>query len=199
MLESKLASNWGWVVARGVAAILFGFFALAQPGITLMSLLTVFAVFLFFEGIANVMSAVRGGRAGETHWGTLLIEGLLSIGIAVLAVLSPARMALALVFVMGVWAVLGGALRIGAAIRLRKVIEHEWVLGLSGLFAIAFGIFLLFRPVVGTLALVWWLGAFAIVEGIMLTVVGIRLRHVAHHLPGGGRRELPTGGLHEAR
>ena len=90
ILGSRLASNWGWVVARGVAGIIFGVLALAWPGATFMSLLMFFAVFVFFEGVANVISAVSGGRGDEPMWGTLLLEGLLSIGLAVLAVLAPA-------------------------------------------------------------------------------------------------------------
>ena len=96
-----------------------------------MSLLMLFAVFVFFEGVANVISAVSGGRAGESMWGTLLLEGLLSIGLAVLAVLAPARMAIAVVWTIGFWAIITGGLRIGAAIRLRKLIDHEWLMGIS--------------------------------------------------------------------
>ena len=88
MLERK----WGWVVARGVAGILFGIIALARPTATWFTLIMLFAVFAFFEGIANVISAAVGGREGEPRWGSLLVEGLLSIAVAVLAVLSPARM-----------------------------------------------------------------------------------------------------------
>jgi uncharacterized membrane protein HdeD (DUF308 family) len=197
MYASRLESNWGWVVARGIAGIIFGVLALAWPGATLISLLLVFAVFAFFEGIANVISAIVGGREGEPRWGTLLLEGILSIAVAGLIVLSPARMALAFVWVLGFWAVMTGALRIGAAIRLRKTIEHEWLLALDGALSIGFGLVLLFRPMIGTLALIWWLGAYAIAFGIMTTIVGFRLRgHLASHQ--GPRRGLPTEGLHQA-
>ena len=196
MLASRLASNWGWVVARGVAGIIFGVLALAWPGVTLLVLLMVFAAFAFVEGIENVVSAVKGGRAREARWGMLLVEGLLSIAVAVLAVLWPARMALALVWVMGVWAIVTGALRIGAAIRLRAVIAREWLLALAGVLSIAFGLVLLFRPLAGAVALVWWFGAYAIVFGVMMIAVGLRLRHADHLIEEGGGH-LPTGGLHQ--
>jgi len=189
VLGSKLASNWGWVVARGVAGIIFGVLALAWPGATFMTLLMFFAVFVFFEGVANVLSAVSGGRSEEPMWGTLLIEGLLSIALAVLAVLAPARMAVAVVWTIGLWAMITGALRIGAAVRLRRMIEHEWLLALSGLAAIAFGGLLLFRPMLGAIAMLWWLGAYEIVFGITMLAVGFRLRsELQHHEPGGRQR-----------
>jgi uncharacterized membrane protein HdeD (DUF308 family) len=159
-----------------------------------------FAVFAFFEGIANVISAAVGGREGEPRWGTLLVEGLLSIAVAVLAVLSPARMSLALVWVIGFWAILAGGFRIASAIRLRKIIDHEWAMGLAGVASIALGLILLFRPLAGALALIWWLGAYAIVFGVTMIVVGFRLRHLKHlHEGGTGGRELPTGGLPQSR
>jgi uncharacterized membrane protein HdeD (DUF308 family) len=196
MLERK----WGWVVARGVAGILFGIIALARPTATWFTLIMLFAVFAFFEGIANVISAVVGGREGEPRWGTLLVEGLLSIAVAVLAVLSPARMSLALVWVIGFWAILAGGFRIVSAIRLRKLIDHEWAMGIAGAASIVLGLILLFRPLAGALALIWWLGAYAIVFGVSMIVVGFELRHAKHlHEGGTGGRELPTGGLPQSR
>jgi uncharacterized membrane protein HdeD (DUF308 family) len=195
ILDSRLASNWGWVVARGVAGIIFGILALAWPGATFMSLLMLFAVFVFFEGIANVLSAVSGGRAREPMWGTLLLEGLLSIGLAVLAVLAPARMAIAVVWTIGFWAIITGALRIGAAVRLRKLLEHEWLMALSGLAAIGFGLFMLFRPAIGAIAMLWWLGAYELVFGVTMIAVGFRLRGELHHHERGGR---PRIGEHRA-
>jgi uncharacterized membrane protein HdeD (DUF308 family) len=190
IVGSRLASNWGWVVARGVAGIIFGVLALAWPGATFMSLLMLFAVFVFFEGIANVMSAVAGGRTGESMWGMLLLEGLLSIGLAVLAVLAPARMAMAVVWTIGFWAIITGGLRIGAALRLRKLIEHEWLMALSGVAAIGFGLLLLFRPMAGALVMLWWLGAYEIVFGMTMLAVGLRLRSELHHHQPGGRQRI---------
>jgi uncharacterized membrane protein HdeD (DUF308 family) len=194
MLERK----WGWVVARGVAGILFGLIALARPAATWFTLIILFAVFAFFEGIANVISAAVGGREGEPRWGTLLVEGLLSIAVAVLAVLSPARMSLALVWVIGFWAIIAGGFRIASAIRLRKIIDHEWAMGLAGAASIALGLILLFRPMAGALGLIWWLGAYAIIFGVSMLVVGFRLRHLEKLHERGSGGELPTGGLPHA-
>jgi uncharacterized membrane protein HdeD (DUF308 family) len=202
MLEkhTMLETKWGWVVARGVAGILFGLIALARPSATWFTLIMLFAVFAFFEGIANVISAAVGGRQGEPRWGTLLVEGLLSIAVGVLAVLSPARMSLALIWVIGFWAILAGGFRIASAIRLRKVIDHEWAMGIAGAASILLGFILLFRPMAGALGLIWWLGAYAIIFGASMIVVGFRLRHLKQlHEGGAGGRELPTGGLPQAR
>jgi uncharacterized membrane protein HdeD (DUF308 family) len=192
--ELGLASRWGWVVLRGVVAILFGFLAFSQPGTIGLTLVLMFAAYAFVSGIAALVSAARGGREGDSRWGTLLLEGLLYIAAGIVSVLWPAAAGLAFLWVIGVWAIVSGALEISSAFRLRRVMEHEWALGLAGLLSIAFGALVLFRPLVGGLAVVFWLGAYAVIFGVLQLVLGFRLRSyaVSH------RGDLPTtGGLQQ--
>src|SRR5262245_38196707 len=119
--ELGLASRWGWVVARGVIAILFGLIAFSRPGAMAFSMVLVFGCFAFAAGIATVISAARSGRAGDS-WGALLLEGLLGIAVGAIALLWPASTALAFVWLIGAWAIAAGVLEIVSAIKLRKVI-----------------------------------------------------------------------------
>jgi uncharacterized membrane protein HdeD (DUF308 family) len=184
--ELGIASRWGWVVLRGVFAIVLGFLAFAHPGTLGLTLVLMFAGYAFVSGIATFVTAVQGGRAGAPRWGTLMLEALLSIGVGIVAVLWPATTALAFIWVLGAWAVISGVLEMASAVRLRKLIEHEWALGLAGLLSFTFGALLLLRPALGGLAVVWWLGAYAVSFGILMIVVGFRLRGVAHALGDGG-------------
>jgi uncharacterized membrane protein HdeD (DUF308 family) len=176
-----LGLSWGWVVARGIACILLGVLALAWPGVTWMTLVALFAVFALAEGLANIVSAVRGGAAGRPRWWVLLLEGLLSVAAAIVAVMWPRATTLAFVWLLGVWGIVTGVLEIVAAVRLRAIIGREWALGMAGALSIAFGVVLLFRPAAGTLALIWWFGSYALVFGALLVGVGFRLRRFAHH------------------
>jgi uncharacterized membrane protein HdeD (DUF308 family) len=74
------------------------------------------------------------------------------------------------------------------------VIEHEWALGLAGLLSVAFGLLMLYRPIAGGVAVVWWLGAYALFFGVLMIVFGFRLRSFARSLRGA---ELPSEGLHQ--
>jgi len=188
---SGLASRWGWVVFRGVIGILFGIIAFARPGALGFSMLLVFGVYAFISGIATVIAAARSSRAGE-RWGALLFEGLLGIAIGVMAVLWPVSTAFAFVWLIAVWAIGSGVLEIISAVRLRKVISHEWALGIGGVLSIALGLLMLYRPVAGGLVVVWWLGAYALMFGIMMLIVGFRLRRLAH-----AGAHLPTEGLQQ--
>jgi len=191
-----LASRWGWVVFRGVIGVLFGLVAFTRPGAMAFSLVLVFGCYAFASGIATVIASARSGRAGEPRWGMLLVEGLLGIAVGALAVLWPASTALAFVWGIGAWAIVGGALEIATAIRLRKLIEHEWLFAIAGALTVALGLLMLYRPIAGGLAVVWWLGAYAFLFGIMMIGVGFRLRSYARLQQSQGG-ELPSGGLRQ--
>ena len=70
-----------------------------------------------------------------------------------------------------------------AAIQLRKHISGEWLLAFSGIISILFGVALLYNPVTGALAVVWLIGAYAIVFGILLWAFSIKLRGLERSLP----------------
>jgi len=174
-LEGVVSRFWWALVLRGVVAILFGMIAFFSPGITLVSLVLLFGAYAFVEGIASVVMGIREYGERERWWGTLL-SGLISIGAGVVTLLSPGITALALLTLIAVWAILHGAFDIVAAIRLRHAIEGEWLLALGGVLSIAFGLLMLARPGAGALAVVWWIGAYALMLGVVLIVLGLRAR-----------------------
>jgi uncharacterized membrane protein HdeD (DUF308 family) len=192
--ETGLASRWGWVVTRGVLGIVFGLIAFSRPGAMAFSMVLLFGCFAFAAGIATIIAAFRSGRAGES-WGALLFEGLLGIGVGAVALLWPASTALAFVWMIGVWAIASGALEIASAIKLRKIIEHEWLLAIGGVLSIAFGLLMFYRPLAGGVAVVWWLGAYALVFGVLMVGLGFRLRGLQRTVGAGG--ELPREGLRQ--
>src|SRR5690348_4861560 len=120
MVET-LTHNWGWVVLRGVVALLFGVFTLFYPAITLAVLIIWFGVYAFVDGIFMAISAVAS-RHGEPRWGVLLLGGLLGIAAGLVTFFMPALTAITLLLVIAVWSVFIGIDEIVAAIRVRKEI-----------------------------------------------------------------------------
>ena len=177
-----LARNWGWVALRGLIAILFGVFTLMRPGITLVTLVVLFGAFALADGVFMVVSAVMN-RHGEARWGTLLLGGMLGIAIGVVTFLWPGITAVALLALIAVWAIFTGLAEISAAIQLRRVITGEWLLILAGLLGVAFGILLIARPAVGAIAVVFWIGSYAILAGILQLALSLRLRNWGHMHP----------------
>jgi uncharacterized membrane protein HdeD (DUF308 family) len=170
-----LARNWWAIALRGLAGIIFGILAFVMPGVTLAVLVLLFGAYALVDGIFNIIAAVTG-RTGAQSWWMLLLEGLVSVAAGLVTFFMPGLTALTLVYVISAWAIITGVLEIVAAIRLRKLITNEWWLALGGVLSIVFGAFIAAAPGAGALALVFWIGAYAIVFGALLVAVGFRLR-----------------------
>jgi uncharacterized membrane protein HdeD (DUF308 family) len=167
--------TWWMFALRGVIAVLFGAVALVWPGITLIWLVALFAAFALIGGGASVVGALQNRRSDE-HWWLALLLGLVSIGAGVIAIIHPDLTALVLVLLMGANAIATGILDIALAIRLRKQIRGEWILGLAGLVSIVFGVLVFLFPAAGALALIWLISVYAIASGILLLVAAWQLR-----------------------
>jgi uncharacterized membrane protein HdeD (DUF308 family) len=169
-----LARNWWLVLLRGIAGILFGILTFFAPGISLAALVLLFGAFAFVDGVLSIVTAIRRHGAGK-RWGVLLLQGLAGVAAGVVTIFWPGITALALLYVVAAWALVTGGLEIAAAIRLRKAITGEWLLALSGVASVTLGVLLVLFPGPGALAVVLWIGAYALVSGVLLVVLGVRL------------------------
>ena len=168
-----LSDSW-WVFAlRGALALLFGVGALSYPGLTVLVLIIFFGVYALIDGVAALLMGI-----GEKKWSGYMLLGLISVAAGVVAIARPGATALALLFVIGIWALVKGVTEIVAAIQIRKEVEGEWALALSGVFSVLFGLFILVRPGAGALALVWLIAIYAFSLGILQLMVGFKLRRV---------------------
>lgn len=176
---SELASNWWALALRGAVSILLGLVAFTMPGLTIVALVTIFGVYAFVEGVLAIMAAMRGIREHD-RWGWMLVEGIVCIVAGLVAFFMPGVGALAIVWLVAAWALTTGVLEIGAGIRLRKVIEGEWMLILAGVLAIMLAFFIISRPGLGAVLLATWLGVYAIFSGIVTLLLAFRIRNWSH-------------------
>jgi len=171
----SLAENWWAIALRGVTAIIFGALAFVFPALSLFALILMFGAYAIVEGIFNIIAAARS-RSGEGPRWLLLLEGLVSIAAGIVTFALPGLTALVLVYVIAAWAMVTGVLEIIAAVRVRKQITGEvwWIL--SGILSVVFGVLLMIAPGAGALALVLWIGAYAVIFGALLVGLAFRLR-----------------------
>lgn len=168
-----LARNWWALILRGVVAVLFGIAALIWPDITVTALVFLFGAYVLVDGIFALIGAFWN-RTGQ--WWLLLIEGVAGIAAGILTFIWPDITELVLLYLIAFWAILTGILEVVAAIQLRKELAGEWLLVLGGLASLIFGIIMVFSPGVGATALIWLVGAYAIVFGVLLVILGFKLR-----------------------
>jgi uncharacterized membrane protein HdeD (DUF308 family) len=174
-MATVLGRNWWALAIRGLLGILLGVIAFAYPAAAVGAFVFLFGVYAIVDGVFAIIAGVRAAEHHERWW-PFLLEGIVDIVAGIIAFVAPAAAAFALILVIAVWALITGVLNLVAAVRLRRVIAGEWLLILNGVVSIAFGVILLVRPDAGLLVAVWWIGAYAIVFGIVLLALSFKLR-----------------------
>lgn len=171
--------NWWTLALRGLAAVVFGVLAFIWPGVTVTILVLFFGAYVLWDGIFALVAAFRTeGR----RW-PLVLEGLVGVLAGLIAFFWPGAATLGLLLLIGAWAVVTGIFEIIAAVRLREEIEGEWLMMISGVLSVLFGLALFIWPAAGVLAVTWMIAAYAILFGILLIVLGFRLRARNEQLP----------------
>ena len=180
-------SVWSSIVALlvlTVVAIVIGIFALARPNITLLALITLFGVYAMADGLFAVVAALRGVRTND-KWGWMLIEGIVGVAIGVYVLINPGIGALALTWLVAAWALITGLLEIFAGAGIRRIVSGEWLLFLAGALSVVLAIIIFANPGIGMALLVAWVGAYAIISGIVLLGVAFRVRRWSRAHPRG--------------
>jgi uncharacterized membrane protein HdeD (DUF308 family) len=165
---------------RGIAAILFGILTLVWPKLSLAVLVLLFGLFAVISGITAVVAALR--NTGEKGWGLLLFEGILGILAGVVALVWPGITALAFLYLLAAWAILIGIMELTAPLAFPMGGGRAALTALAGLVSVIFGILIAAQPSSGLLAVVWLIGVYAIVVGVMYIVVYFESRSLASSL-----------------
>lgn len=167
-------SRSGWLlVVYGVISIVFGISALLWPGGTVIALAWAFGVMALAEGIISLIALFNRHVAFSRGW--LAVYALASIVFGLLAIWHPLAVVNVLLMFLAAWLIVAGIYRIVFAIRVRKEIRGEWMIALSGVLAVLLGVLFAAYPVAGLLTVAIWIGAAALVYGVLQVVAGLRL------------------------
>jgi uncharacterized membrane protein HdeD (DUF308 family) len=177
--STQVSRNYWWILAiRGLLAVLFGLAAFLWPGLTLLVLVLLFGAYALIDGVIAVVVSLQERRV-FARWWVLLLEGLVGIAAGVVAFVWPGITALALLYVIAAWAIVTGVLEIVTAFSARLPLAIEWTLALAGILSVALGVLLAILPGPGLLGLVWLIGIYAIVFGVLLIVRAFQFRTAA--------------------
>jgi uncharacterized membrane protein HdeD (DUF308 family) len=174
MLEA-MSRNWWALLIRGIAAIIFGIAILfTWPGLVISTMVLVFAAYVFVDGIFAIISGIQ--HRDQPRWWAMVLEGVIGILAGIAAFLFPGAAVLTLLYIIAFWAVVTGVLEIISAIQLRKEIDNEWWMILSGIGSIIFGVLLVLFPLSSIVTLLWLFGIIAIAFGVFTVILAFRVR-----------------------
>jgi uncharacterized membrane protein HdeD (DUF308 family) len=170
--DSLLVRHWWVQLIRGILIILFGIIAIVWPIRTLEALILIFGIFALVFGVAALIFSIFA----KERWWALLIQGLVGIAIGLIALFMPDVTVVFVMFIIAIWAIIMGLLELASAIKLRKVITDDWLLVLAGILSILFGLIIFLWVEVALLAVMLFIGFYAILLGVILIILSIRLK-----------------------
>lgn len=175
--NQALGRSWWLVLLFGIFSLLFGLLAIFDPVRAGAGMTWAIGVLAIAEGVTTLFAAFKKDAPISKGW--MLLYAVVSIVFGGLAVLNPVSMAASFIMVMAGWVIVSGIVRIVFAVRLRKAIDNEWLLILSGVLAVVLGGLMLWMPVAGLILAVVWIGVGAVVYGLLQILAAIRMRQLA--------------------
>jgi uncharacterized membrane protein HdeD (DUF308 family) len=179
-MEDVLERSWWWLLLMGLVAVAFGVVVFLWPGISLWSFVVLFGLFAIAWGFFAVFASIETRKQYERWWG-LLLGGLVSIIVGVIALVWPGITALVVLYLIAAWFVATGIMQVSGAIALRKKIMREkirrgWLIVLGGTVSVILGILLFIWPAAGALAILWLIATFAIIIGVLVIIRAFQVR-----------------------
>jgi uncharacterized membrane protein HdeD (DUF308 family) len=176
-MRKKIRWRWTSIALRGVAAVIFGVLSLVNPRAAIVSLVLLFGVYALIDGLIALSARAAVGSKSRR---AVIARGIVSVAAGVITLMWPGLSTFALLFVIGAWAIVAGALEIVWAFRLREELKGEWLLAVEGVLSILFGTVLLISPLAGAIVLGLWVGGYAMVLGTMLLLAAFEVRSFTH-------------------
>ena len=174
-MKNLLHNAWKTLFLRGIFAVFFGILTFIWPGLTLITLIYLFAFYSFADGFATLSGAWQNRKSGA-NWGLLFLSGIIGLLVGIITLFYPGLTAIYLIIFIGIRAILDGMLTMIAAIRLRKEINNEGMLALGGLISMLFGFWVILKPGQGALTFAWIVALFATVIGIILILLAFKAK-----------------------
>jgi uncharacterized membrane protein HdeD (DUF308 family) len=176
LVRPRIATTWREPLTRGILAIVMGVVLFAFPLSAAFVVAIAFGVFVLVDGGFAIAHATRNAHPDAGRWWAMLVRGIVGVLVGLFCIVFPGVAAAALGTLIAIWAILAGALEIGAGFRIRHDVPREALLVLAGVLTIVVGAVLLFMPFVALTTLIWVFAVYAILVGAALVTYALQLR-----------------------
>lgn len=179
IMASLYQRTWWSLLARGIAAVVFGILALFWPDRVMEVLVKLLGIFVLIVGIVFTVGAVAR-RGPDRNWIRHLIPGIIGILVGIVTVVWPAGVTVLLIYLIAIWALIHGIGEIHAAMRLRRDIAGEWIPLIIGVTSIVIGVILMLAPLMAGAMIMWLVGLSILILGILWLIMAFRARKWRH-------------------
>jgi len=164
---------WLLILFRGIIALLFGIMALISVEFTLLFLVYLFGAYVLIDGILAIIVSLQE-RKSSRAWLLVFLIGIVGIVIGVLSFIHPGNVALLIFYLVALWLIIEGAFNVISAFL--KASGTEWLSIIGGILSIIVGIIFFLHPTSSILSIVWLLGLFALVYGIIQIIKAFQVK-----------------------
>jgi len=188
-LAQSITSKWWTFLVRGILALALAFFVFSQPAATAEGLVYIVSAFFILSGIAAIAAGVSFTGVGQ-GW-LLILMGLMQAALGIIMIAQPSTGPLALAYLVAVYAISSGLMEISSAIAFRNYITNEgwWIF--LGIVTLAVGVYIVIRPDLGVIALVYTIGIYAALAAGSLFALAFRLKSAGGEIARHGRTGKP--------
>ena len=172
-----LTGKWWTFLLRGLVALAVAAFAFIAPGPMSAALVYIVAAYFIISGLLALVAGLS--FTGIGNWWLLILYGIGSGALGIIMLTQPGAGPLALAYLVAIWAFSTGMMEIASAIALRDVIRNEFWWVLLGIVTFALGVYIVIRPDLGVLALVYAIGIYSVIAGISLIAFSFKVKGAA--------------------
>jgi len=176
-MTTNIYKNWWLLTLKGIFAIIFGIFATFVPGVTLITLMIYFGIFIILAGIFLIVGSISHMKNNK-KWGMWMFEGILDVIIGLVVVFYPKLSLDIFIVILAIWAISIGFTQLFSALSLKHEKSAKWLMLINALLVIVFAIVLFINPFETAMAMTYIVGIFALLFGVFITVYSFKLKNI---------------------
>lgn len=186
--ETYLTGQWWVLTVQGIAAVLFGIAAVFWPGMTLVSFIYLFGLYLLVAGVVSLLGGLFSVNKRGT-WVLSALLGLVMLGIGVYLLRHLDLTFAVLVTLVGSALVVWGVVEVVVALtRTDSLATGKTMAVMAGVVAVLAGVVMFFQPAASGVAFVWVVGLFALINGPLWIALSVDVKRVHDELVLGGKK-----------
>ncbi len=181
IVDKSIKDIWLFFLLRGITAVIFGILIAVYPDVTVKLFIVFFGIFLLVDGIFGVFRGFLE-KGNDKNWWVTTLGGLGVFALGIITLTWPKLSAVALLYMVGIYALMIGILAIIYGFQILKKSAGGWIAIILGVLSAGFGIYTFVNPGDGAVTLIWLISAYTIFVGIVMMILSFIVKKFGNEL-----------------